>query len=76
MGNPVIHCRRKADGRHSILNVVELHKYLGQQINAILDDGESPADYVLMVREHYLIRPPEHVTRDRMEKVVFLIGEF
>lgn len=60
----------------SAMSIVDLHSYLAEQINEILNDNDDPNRYIIDIREHYVVRPPAHCTRDREKKLVFLVGVF
>lgn len=67
---------RDGGKRRGAMTVIELHRYLTRQIEQILNDGDKPEDYLVEIREHYLVAPPQHCARDRQEKIVFLVGKF
>lgn len=76
-GPPVCVTFISSEGKkRGALTLPQLYRHLKEQADQILAEGDDPNAYVVEIREHYLVAPPKHCTRDREHKVVFLVGKF
>lgn len=56
------------------MSMVELWRWAERQCCAIADEGEDPTVHYPLMCGMFLLKPPQHVERDRVAQVCFLNG--